>query len=104
VPENRILRYNQESLKYQQEVKQQIEGGELERKRKERKTELLLKKKSKEKNAEHSEGIYSREFEVVLDLPDSMKLMLVDEWENVTKNGKVFYPDEASFSSFKYSC
>ncbi|KAI7856501.1 MRG-domain-containing protein [Circinella umbellata] len=75
VPETRVLRWTEANLQMQQKLKglytQQNSGKKRPR--------------SDSSNAEKDEDYLNRP-EVRMDIPDTMKAQLIDDWENVTKN------------------
>lgn len=81
-----MLKYSEESLQIQQEVKDRVENDSGEKKRKERKSESSKKRL---KDSPFIETETPKSAEIKLAIPEVLKLKLVDEWENVTKNGKV---------------
>ncbi|KAI8140154.1 MRG-domain-containing protein [Fennellomyces sp. T-0311] len=74
VPETRVLRWNDSNLQMQQKLKelytQQQHSG---------------KKRPRDSTTDKDEDYLNRP-EVRVDIPDTMKAQLVDDWENVTKN------------------
>ncbi|ORY95014.1 MRG-domain-containing protein [Syncephalastrum racemosum] len=69
VPETRVLRWTESNLRMQQKLKE------------------MYSKRSRETSTEEAkDNEYLLKPEVRLDIPDSLKGLLIDDWENVTKN------------------
>ncbi|KAI7864107.1 MRG-domain-containing protein, partial [Spinellus fusiger] len=68
VPETRVLRWNEPNLRMQRQLKE------------------LYNVRKPSKGSSLSEEDYLNKPEIRLDIPDTLKGQLVDDWENVTKN------------------
>ncbi|TPX44509.1 hypothetical protein SeLEV6574_g04461 [Synchytrium endobioticum] len=95
VPEERVLKINEENLKRQADLKSNVEGkkggpkvgpgaGVTPRSVEER----AASKRKKEDQAAKEEEFIKRP-EIKIPIPDALKVQLVDDWENITKNGKL---------------
>ncbi|KAI7905273.1 chromo domain-like protein [Cokeromyces recurvatus] len=87
VPETRILRWSEENLKMQSRLKSfylsKKDGKKMSTLNEEDNDSLDGSKKAKLDEEEES---YLNKPELRLDIPDTLKGQLVDDWENVTKN------------------
>ncbi|KAK9765778.1 Esa1p-associated factor [Basidiobolus ranarum] len=89
VPETRILKYNEENLATQAALKAAIKTKKKSSTKEKSQTEVTKSRKrarenSSEKSKPHDES-HEKRPEVKISIPSSLKLQLVDDWENITK-------------------
>ncbi|EPB90385.1 hypothetical protein HMPREF1544_02751 [Mucor circinelloides 1006PhL] len=86
VPESRVLRWSEENLQMQSRLKAFYRTKQSGKSAKQSENEgSNLGKRRRDAKLEKEEDYLNRP-EIKLDIPDTLKGQLVDDWENVTKN------------------
>lgn len=86
VPESRVLRWSEENLQMQSRLKAFYRTKQSGKSTKQSENEgSNLGKRRRDAKLEKEEDYLNRP-EIKLDIPDTLKGQLVDDWENVTKN------------------
>ncbi|KAJ3105027.1 UDP-glucuronic acid decarboxylase 1 [Phlyctochytrium planicorne] len=92
VPETRVLKYNDENLKRQAELTDSLSAKKSKASDKKAAGESAGEKSASKKRAREA-GENEEEFlkkpEVKIPISEQLKIMLVDDWENITKNRKL---------------
>ncbi len=96
VPESRILKYDEENLAKQLDLrdsytsKKSQEGAAASKKPETAASGTTSnKKRGRDSSVNEKEEDFLKKPEVKIMIPDSLKIQLVNDWENVTKNNKV---------------
>lgn len=86
MPETRVLRWCDENIKMQSRLKTlyRTKSSSSKTKASDSEGNSLGKRRRDAKNEKEEQ--YLRNQEIRLDIPDTLKGQLVDDWENVTKN------------------
>jgi mortality factor 4-like protein 1 len=84
VPETRILRWTEDNIKMQSRLKALYRTKQTPKTSSSSGTNSLGKRRRDAKNEKEED--YLKKPELRLDIPDTLKGQLVDDWENVTKN------------------
>lgn len=86
MPESRVLRWSEENLQMQSRLKAFYRTKQSGKSTKQSENEgSNLGKRRRDAKLEKEEDYLNRP-EIKLDIPDTLKGQLVDDWENVTKN------------------
>ncbi|ORX57784.1 MRG-domain-containing protein, partial [Piromyces finnis] len=88
VPEERILKYTNENIELKNSLKEAYSPHTRNHEKKSSSSNDNSKKKSRE-NAKVSVAEPIRKVEIKIPIPDSLKLQLVEDWENITKDKKL---------------
>lgn len=90
MPEERILKFSEENLKKQNELKESLKTKKSKdtKRQHENDTKEKGRKRPRESTVERDEDS-SRKPDVHITIPEKLKNQLVEDWENVTKNQKV---------------
>ncbi|KAJ3414573.1 Esa1p-associated factor [Chytridiales sp. JEL 0842] len=92
VPESRTLKYTEENLKMQADLNESLSAKKNKSHEKKAAAETSSDKSSSKKRPRDSgekEDEYLKRPEIKIALPESLKIQLVDDWEDVTKNQKL---------------
>ncbi|KAJ3197397.1 Esa1p-associated factor [Irineochytrium annulatum] len=90
VPEARVLKFNDENLKTQSDLLETLQSKKS--KSTEKKVSVDSEKSATKKRPRETgekEDEFVKRPEVKISIPESLKIQLVDDWENITKNQKV---------------
>ncbi|TPX30839.1 hypothetical protein SmJEL517_g05687 [Synchytrium microbalum] len=94
VPEERVLKTTEENMKRQADLKANVDGGKkgkgaaAKAPGADAEKKVAAQKRKLEEMAAKEEEFVKRP-EIKIPIPDALKVQLVDDWENVTKNGKL---------------
>ena len=72
------------------EIQKQLESEILQKKTKQENVEKKVEKDKKRRREIEKEEEFLSKSEIKISIPDNLKELLVQDWENVTKNKKVF--------------
>jgi len=89
VPEERILKYTEENIKLQNSLKDAYSPHTRNHEKKTSSNNDSTKKKNRENNKSNSTEQPIRKIEIKIPIPNPLKLQLVDDWENITKDRKL---------------
>jgi mortality factor 4-like protein 1 len=93
VPESRVLKFNEENLKRQADL-QEVNASKKKTVVEKKAPEVGGEKRKRPRDSSVSGTMdtfkeFSNRLEIKIMIPDDLKVKLVDDWENITKNQKV---------------
>jgi len=89
VPEERILKYTEENIKMKNDLKETYSPHTRNHEKKSSNNSNDSTKKKTRENSKTNVTEPIRKLEIKIPIPDPLKLQLVDDWENVTKDKKL---------------
>ncbi|KAI8809579.1 MRG-domain-containing protein [Cladochytrium replicatum] len=89
VPESRVLKFSDENLKRQSELKDSMSTKKQRTKEKVAHDSGTDRGRKRQREMAEKEEEFLKRPEIKLSLPEGLKILLVDDWENVTKNQKL---------------
>jgi len=89
VPESRVLKYNDTNLKRQTELKAYVQAQKNSRNHEKKIADTGTDRGRKRLREVEKEEEFLKRPEIKIVMPDLLKLQLIDDWENITKDQKL---------------
>jgi len=89
VPETRVLKYNEVNLKRQSELKASVQAQKNSKNHEKKIADTGTDRGRKRLREIEKEEEFLRKPEIKIVMPDLLKLQLIDDWENITKDQKL---------------
>lgn len=89
VPESRVLKYNEVNLKRQSELKASVQAQKNSKNHEKKIADTGTDRGRKRLREIEKEEEFLRKPEIKIIMPDLLKLQLIDDWENITKDQKL---------------
>ncbi|KAG4102137.1 MRG-domain-containing protein [Neocallimastix lanati (nom. inval.)] len=89
VPESRVLKYNDVNLKRQSELKAYVQAQKNSRNHEKKIADTGTDRGRKRLREVEKEEEFLKKPEIKIVMPDLLKLQLIDDWENITKDQKL---------------
>ncbi|KAI8836607.1 MRG-domain-containing protein [Chytridium lagenaria] len=88
VPETRVLKYNDDNLKRQAELHDSLQSKKSKSSDKNQ-PQISGEKQKRTRDVGEKEEDFLKRPEIKIPISEALKIVLVDDWENITKNQKV---------------